>query len=604
MHLSMRIGLLLSLASSLPLVSAIPQHDDQAYTFHATSRSATANTDPILDVQKGSLRAPSAWTRLRDSLVESVWGAPRRGKDCEIDTRKQSQATSKAPATLQARYGEDVVLRFTIKTQDEVKALIEASNILFLDVWGTHDEWVDIRLSRDVVPSLLGLLPASLRTSHTPLIRDLAQTIYESYPNTNPSSPSQQGAGARRFTPSASTSKSNSQGTKNVFFQDYQPLSVLIPWMRLLVSMFSSHATLISVGTTAEGRDIPALRVGVHPTNNAQQPPRRRTIVISGGAHAREWISVSTVSYIAYSFITGYGKSRSITKLLEQFDYVFIPTINPDGYAYTFSTDRLWRKNRQQTSLSFCPGIDLDRSWGFEWDGNSTRSNPCSESYAGDEAFEAIEASQIAAWARSEVSENNAHFVAFVDLHSYSQQILYPYAHSCAHLPANLENLEELGAGLAKAIRRSSRENYDVKAACRGIVAASGAKDKDNDEPVASYTLESTAGSALDWFYHDLDVRYSYQIKLRDRGSYGFLLPKEHIVPTGKEIFQATLTMGRFLMSPHILKDDVDGMQDGEALDEDDEDGSNLFRAQGPDMDLQADFTLDKRSGEHDDGSE
>ncbi|KAK2820079.1 putative metallocarboxypeptidase ecm14, partial [Arthroderma sp. PD_2] len=449
------------------------------------------------------------------------------------------------------------------------------------------------------VPSLLGLLPSSLQASHIPLIHDLAQTIYESYPKTNPSSPSQQGEGTRRFTPSASTSKSNSHATKNIFFQDYQPLSVLVPWMRLLVSMFSSHTTLISVGTTAEGRDIPALRVGVHPTNNAQQPPRRKTIVITGGAHAREWISVSTVSYIAYSFITGYGKSRSITKLLEQFDYVFIPTINPDGYAYTFSTDRLWRKNRQKTSLSFCPGIDLDRSWGFEWDGNSTRSNPCSESYAGDEPFDGIEARQIADWARTEVVENNAHFVAFVDLHSYSQQILYPYGHSCAHLPANLENLEELGAGLAKAIRRSSRENYDVKAACRGIVA-SAAKDKDGDEPVSSSTLESTAGSALDWFYHDLDVRYSYQIKLRDRGSYGFLLPKEHIVPTGKEIFHATLTMGKFLLSPHILDDDIDGMQDGEAQDDsdedEDEDDSNLFRAQGSDKEPQMSFITGGRS--------
>ncbi|KAF3896776.1 Metallocarboxypeptidase [Trichophyton interdigitale] len=594
MHFSVRLSLFLTLASSLPLVSAIPQHEDQAYTFSSSGRSATADTDPALEVGQETQRTPSAWTRLRDSLVESVWGLPQRSEGCESRPRNRAKTVSRAPATLQARYGEDVVLRFTIKNQEEVKALVEASNILFLDVWGSRDDWVDIRLSRDVIPSLLGLLPASLQTSHVPLIRDLAQTIYESYPKVNPSSPSQQGPTTRRFSPSASTSKSKPHETKNIFFQDYQPLSVLLPWMRLLVSMFSSHTTLISVGTTAEGRDIPALRVGVHPTNNAQQAPRRRTIVISGGAHAREWISVSTVSYIAYSFITGYGKSKSITKLLEQFDYVFIPTVNPDGYAYTFSTDRLWRKNRQQTSLSFCPGIDLDHSWGYEWDGNTTRSNPCSESYAGDQPFEAVEAREIASWARNEVTANNVHFVAFVDLHSYSQQILYPYGHSCAHLPANLENLEELGAGIAKAIRKSSRENYDVKAACRGIVA-SCTGDKDADEPVTSSALESTAGSALDWFFHDLDVRFSYQIKLRDRGSYGFLLPREHIVPTGKEIYRAMVAMGKFLVSPHVLEGDVDGLHTSEDLqdydddledgeDDKDEQDSTVFRTQADDI--------------------
>nr|AJD23176.1 zinc carboxypeptidase [Onygena corvina] len=594
MRVSMQLSLLLSLASSASLVSAIPQHDHQAYKFRPASHSVTADTDSAVDIQQSIHRTPSTWTRLRDSIVESVWGPPQRGRGCEIGTK--NQAASRAPATLQARYGEDVVLRFTIKTQDQMKALIDASNVLFLDVWGTHDEWVDIRLSRDVIPSLLGLLPASLQTSHVPLIRDLAQTIYESYPNTSPSSsPSHPSAGTRRFTPSASTSKVSSQSARNVFFQDYQPLSVLLPWMRLLVSMFSSHATLISVGTTAEGRDIPALRIGVRPKNNSQVPPRRKTIVIAGGAHAREWISVSTVSYVAYSFITGYGKTRSITKLLEQFDYVFIPTMNPDGYAYTFSTDRLWRKNRQETSLSFCPGIDLDRSWGFEWNGNSTLSNPCSESYAGDQPFEAIEASHIASWARKEVADNNAHFVAFLDLHSYSQQILYPYGHSCGHLPANLENLEELGAGLAKAIRRSSRETYDVKAACRGIVAASGAK---SDE---SSTLESTAGSALDYFYHDLDVRYSYQIKLRDRGSYGFLLPKEHIVPTGKEIFRATLTMGKFLMSPHILGEDGSEQHNWGNLDledDDDEDENDPVAPSTHETLLESQFALSSESDE------
>ncbi|OBT93871.1 Putative metallocarboxypeptidase ecm14 [Pseudogymnoascus verrucosus] len=524
-------------------------------------------------------------TWLRDTAIEKIFGGGGNAKTDTTTTKQengQTAATSQRrplsaqlPATLLAKYGGDVVLRFNITTEEEEAALAEAADTLFLDVWEFTNNWADIRLAEDDVPSLLGLLPKSLHNAYSNLMPDLAQSIYQSYPSLAFSSPPfPPSAGHSSFTPSVHKTDG---ATDNIFFRDYQPLSVIIPWMRLMASMFTTHVTMTSIGLSYEGRSIPALRVGVHPTP-ASPSSKRKTIIIAGGLHAREWISTSSVTYIAWSLITAYGKSPAITKLIHEFDWVFIPTLNPDGYVYTWETDRLWRKNRQQTHLRFCRGLDLDRSFGYRWAGSAFQANPCSESYPGSAPFQAVESHRLAEWAKTQVEENNAKFVGLLDLHSYSQQVLYPYSYSCEAEPPTIENLEELGMGLAKAIRISSGEFYQVTSACEGSVvtrkgkgkgksakttaksAKSKKKDEEKEGPMQQIRMESGGGSAIDWFYHEMKVRYTYQLKLRDTGSYGFLLPGEHIVPTGEESFNAVKYFGDFLMGNKGIES-VDGVE-------------------------------------------
>lgn len=63
------------------------------------------------------------------------------------------------------------------------------------------------------------------------------------------------------------------------------------------------------------------------------------------------------MSYIAKELILGYESNKKITRLVDQFEFTIVPVLNADGYAYTWEHNRMWRKNRQPTSIPFCPGI-------------------------------------------------------------------------------------------------------------------------------------------------------------------------------------------------------------------------------------------------------
>ena len=169
------------------------------------------------------------------------------------------------------------------------------------------------------------------------------------------------------------------------------------------------------IGRTYENRDIIMYEIGAG----------KFKIVLNGGIHAREWITPMVSTYIL-SYLS--DSSNNITKtLLDTFTFMVIPILNEDGYQYSWTTDRLWRKNRQTVQGSQCIGTDINRNFNYLWgmtntNGNAGSKSPCDSTYFGPNVESSPEALALSNFLR-----NTSDIVSAVDIHSFSQLIIFPF---------------------------------------------------------------------------------------------------------------------------------------------------------------------------------
>lgn len=407
----------------------------------------------------------------------------------------------------------------------------------YIDIWTNNDHFVDFQVHKNLFKKINNL-SKRLKSNCEVMIDNLDSLIKENLP----SNKRDHGLfnDILRDYPTRNDDIFNIIDTKDVhatlseyFFQDYRDLNSLESWFHVLVQWFPDILNLQNLGSTFHNNNLYALEINV---NNKTSNPDGKTIIVTGGVHSREWISISTVCYIMFQLLNDYESELTNKEhhIFNSFNFVFIPVLNPDGYEYTWTTDRLWRKNRQDTGIKECPGFDLDRTFGYHW--QPTWEYPCSSNYNGAKPFVATESQLLDHYIRKKFGpDKDATLSVFLDFHSYSQEILYPFTYSCDVLPNDIENLLELAYDLSKSIRKFSGKQYDVRQSC---------KDRDADiNPVAG------SGSLLDYMY-DVGARFSYQIKLRDTGNHGFLLPAKFIEPVGKEATEVMKTLCNFLLNP------------------------------------------------------
>jgi len=88
------------------------------------------------------------------------------------------------------------------------------------------------------------------------------------------------------------------------FFISYHKYDEILAYFKTLATTYSDKVTFIpTVGKSIQGADLFGIRIS---TSKADDKP---IIWYNGGQHAREWVSISTVSWIATQLLEQYGKN-------------------------------------------------------------------------------------------------------------------------------------------------------------------------------------------------------------------------------------------------------------------------------------------------------
>ncbi len=296
-------------------------------------------------------------------------------------------------------------------------------------------------------------------------------------------------------------------------FTAYMTFAEIVTFINDLAASRPDLCQVIDIGDSIEGRDLWVL----HITGPAAGP--KPAVFYESLIHAREWISAPVVLYFAQHLIENYDADPCVRALVDNVDIYLMPCVNPDGYAYSWSTDRLWRKNRRLNDGGSY-GVDLNRNWGYMWGYAGSSSAPASMTYRGTDPFSEPESSAV-----SQFIAVHPNMRAFVDYHSFSELILYPWGYACTGGPPEPDRTihERVTTAYQDEMIGVGGEYYYTGPGCD--------------------LLYQTSGTTVDWTYGDQDI-LSFTVELRPRGENpGFLLPPEEIIPTCLENLPAMLRL-------------------------------------------------------------
>jgi len=281
--------------------------------------------------------------------------------------------------------------------------------------------------------------------------------------------------------------------------------------MNILSLFFPQLCTRVQLpNASVLGLPVYALRIrGGTGTN-------RRGVLIVGGTHARELMNPDAIADLQLDLVQAYlnetgltlgGKSFSATDIkvmVETLDIWTLPCLNPDGREYVLNVDDMWRKNRRDNPNTPCDGVDLNRNFDIVWGviSGQISCNPCADTFVGATAFsepETLNVKYICDTYRIDV---------FVDVHSFSELVLFPWGHAPTQTTDPSQNFTTLATGTCAPLTPPGYQEYmppsdhlRYTTVAQRIVDSIHAVRGRNYTPEPSRALYGTTGTSCDYVY-------------------------------------------------------------------------------------------------------
>ena len=231
----------------------------------------------------------------------------------------------------------------------------------------------------------------------------------------------------------------------------YRTISEIYAAADTLAATYPNLVQLIDIGDSWEKTQNPSAGwdMEVLLLSNRNNPAVTKSdAFFMSGIHAREWAPPELNLRFAEYLLANYATNADVKWLLDYNRIHLVLLTNPDGRTRDEANQNvLWRKN---TNNNHCGntnnrGVDLNRNYPYQWEYNSYS---CDETFAGPSAGSEPETVAITNYVQDifpdqkgpnpsdPVNELNATGM-FIDLHSYSRLVLWPWGYTYDLAPNN-----------------------------------------------------------------------------------------------------------------------------------------------------------------------